>query len=260
MYHLPGFCFKSVILIVLALPITVSAQHGTVRYSHTRPVLALPGDQMDVLVSGPEAVDPTHVTISRILFFDAHSSLMYPSDNGPYVPGERTADGKDIGWEFIDSTFVRYDELLFVESRKFDEGLFLVEDALPSWSWKIAPGIERNYLGYRVMKATSTTELGDIEAWFTPEIPVSAGPGLFHGLPGLILMVTNTEIGEVYSAEEIDLVAQPNSTGPPVSGKQVMPDQYIQIIEQTVAEDQHMWEVARDAIINATPVKVRGNW
>ena len=30
-----------------------------------------------------------------------------------------------------------------------------------------------------------------ISAWYTPQIPVSAGPGNYHGLPGLILEVND---------------------------------------------------------------------
>lgn len=64
MYNLLGFCSKSVALIILALPITVSAQHGTVRYSHTRPVLSLPTDQVGELFD--HEIETTHYTTLRI--------------------------------------------------------------------------------------------------------------------------------------------------------------------------------------------------
>lgn len=257
MYNLLSFCSRSVALIILALPITVSAQHGTVRYSHTRPVLSLPTDQVGELVG--HEIHPTHYTMLRILLFDVGGSLMYPADEGPYVPGDTDTDGKEIGWEFIDSTLVRYDEQLFAESRKISEDIFLVEDSLPSWSWQLSPGLERDYLGYRVMKATSSTVQGDVDAWFTPEIPVPAGPGLFHGLPGIILMVTNNDTGEVYAAEEIDLTDRPRSMDPPVNGEGVTSKKYARIVEQIVAENQRTWEIVREAMINATPVD-RWNW
>ena len=257
MYNLLGFCSKSVALTILVLPITVSAQHGTVRYSHTRPVLSLPTDQVGELFD--HEIEPTHYTMLRILIFDVDGSLMYPVYGGPYVPGYTDSDGKEIGWEFIDSTLVHYDESLFAESRKIYDDIFLVEDSLPSWSWQLSPGLERDYLGYRVMKATSSTVQGDVEAWFTPEIPVPAGPGLFHGLPGIILMVTNNDTGEVYAAEEIDLTDRPRSMDPPVNGEGVTSKKYARIVEQIVAENQRKWEIVREAMINATPVD-RWNW
>ena len=257
MYNLLGFCSKSVALTILVLPITVSAQHGTVRYSHTRPVLSLPTDQVGELFD--HEIEPTHYTMLRILVFDVDGSLMYPVYGGPYVPGYTDSDGKEIGWEFIDSTLVHYDESLFAESRKIYDDIFLVEDSLPSWSWQLSPGLERDYLGYRVMKATSSTVHGDVEAWFTPEIPVPAGPGLFHGLPGIILMVTNNDTGEVYAAEEIDITDRPRSVDPPVNGEGVTSKKYARIVEQIVAENQRKWEIVREAMINATPVD-RWNW
>lgn len=69
------------------------------------------------------------------------------------------------------------------------------------------------------MKATSESEHGSIEGWFTTDIPVQAGPGLFHGLPSLILMVTNASSGEVYAAEEIDTKVAPTLIIPTGSGE-----------------------------------------
>ena len=69
------------------------------------------------------------------------------------------------------------------------------------------------------MKATSESEHGSIEAWFTTDIPVQAGLGLFHGLPSLILMVNNASSGEVYAAEEIGTKVAPSLIVPPGSGE-----------------------------------------
>ncbi len=43
---------------------------------------------------------------------------------------------------------------------------------------------------YKVFKATSISNGGKvIVAWFTPELPVSDGPSIYSGLPGMILML-----------------------------------------------------------------------
>lgn len=43
------------------------------------------------------------------------------------------------------------------------------------------------------------------EAWFTPEIPVSDGPYIFNGLPGLILKVVDTDKWYEFEIKSIDL-------------------------------------------------------
>ena len=41
--------------------------------------------------------------------------------------------------------------------------------------------------GYETQRATCQFRGRSYEAWFTPSIPISAGPNFFGGLPGLIL-------------------------------------------------------------------------
>jgi GLPGLI family protein len=48
-------------------------------------------------------------------------------------------------------------------------------------------------LGYPCLKATCEFSGRKYMAWFTTEIPVSDGPWKFHGTPGLILSVADTE-------------------------------------------------------------------
>ena len=115
-------------------------------------------------------------------------------------------------------------ENALVQSQEFYGKQFLVKDELLALNWKM--GTESKQIGqYMCFKATAmvpTTELtwynfswgnlrraaategetaGDqaqeaeiqmteIEAWYTPQIPVGHGPGEYWGLPGLILEVS----------------------------------------------------------------------
>ncbi|AZQ64521.1 GLPGLI family protein [Flammeovirga pectinis] len=45
--------------------------------------------------------------------------------------------------------------------------------------------------GYNCFLATTIYGNYEIEAWFTPEVPVSDGPYLFGGLPGLIVLLND---------------------------------------------------------------------
>lgn len=66
------------------------------------------------------------------------------------------------------------------------------EEPLNSFKWNISPET-RTFFGYKVQKATTNYGCRDWVAWFTPDLPWSEGPYKFNGLPGLIVMVSDTK-------------------------------------------------------------------
>ena len=96
--------------------------------------------------------------------------------------------------------------------------IFLIKDKLEKVDWKLEPET-KNIGEYACFKATTTREQEKreggisinkekdldteeqkkapeketitITAWYTPQIPISTGPGNYHGLPGLILEVND---------------------------------------------------------------------
>src|SRR5699024_5708709 len=62
--------------------------------------------------------------------------------------------------------------------------------------------------GYIAIKAEVTFRGRDFVAWFTPEIPISAGPWKFYGLPGLILVVKDEESKNLWYARNIKYTAE----------------------------------------------------
>ncbi|MFW6222146.1 MAG: GLPGLI family protein [Bacteroidota bacterium] len=69
--------------------------------------------------------------------------------------------------------------------------IFLYEDDIDI-EWKIFPE-RRQISGHTCQRAIATFRGRTWEAWFTNQIPVSDGPWKFHGLPGLILQVTDDQ-------------------------------------------------------------------
>lgn len=61
---------------------------------------------------------------------------------------------------------------------------------------------------YIAIKAEVSFRGRDFEAWFTPEIPIPAGPWKFYGLPGLILEVTDKENLFQWNAQSIKYPAE----------------------------------------------------
>jgi GLPGLI family protein len=112
---------------------------------------------------------------------------------------------------------------------------FRVEGPLESRNWKLQPE-RRKIGGYICMRATGNLEGDTITAWFTPEIPVPAGPAEYYGLPGLVLAVER--LGEtIFLATTVDL--SPPDTDlllPPRAGKEMTAEEFQQIVEEKSKE------------------------
>ncbi len=75
----------------------------------------------------------------------------------------------------------------------------------------------------------------EVTAWFTPQIPVSNGPGEYAGLPGLILelnvyrttLLCSKIVMNPKDAEKIE---------PPTKGKEVTREEYIKIVKEKTEE------------------------
>lgn len=68
----------------------------------------------------------------------------------------------------------------------------LYTEPLPAIDWELEEG-ERTILGYACRRARCTFRGRNYEAWYAPEIAVSAGPWKFGGLPGLILAIKDDD-------------------------------------------------------------------
>ena len=176
-------------------PVATSAQLGTLRKTHISPVVYSHYVAYRVATSDalgvPFAEPGTHTTVSRTMVSDATAALRVPKNEPHIKPGDRAVLS---GEEEIDTTFVDFGDGMCSESRVLGMEIYLVTDQQTVIRWRMESE-ERVYLNRRVLKATAVVESSVIDARFTPEIPVPAGPGLYGGLPGLILMVTNTESG-----------------------------------------------------------------
>lgn len=94
-----------------------------------------------------------------------------------------------------------------LEQIEFFGKQFLIDDQLENFGWQLGKETKMvgSYTCYkatckrqvvnRVMKrsedggSTTDTAFVDVVAWYTPQIPVSQGPDIYHGLPGFIMEV-----------------------------------------------------------------------
>jgi GLPGLI family protein len=79
-----------------------------------------------------------------------------------------------------------------------------------------------------------------VTAWYTPQIPVSQGPGEYHGLPGLILEVSADRTTILCSK----IVINPKVKEPiemPTKGKAVSKKEYNDIMKKKMEEMREMY-------------------
>lgn len=112
--------------------------------------------------------------------------------------------------------FKNIQEKTYTNKRELFGKIFLIKDSIPPTKW-VMTGETKKIGKYNAYKATYTKEVEDrvmsfsrnrgqnsnednnpvlpktklvtMVAWFTPEIPVSTGPAMYGGLPGLILEI-----------------------------------------------------------------------
>ncbi|MDQ6757285.1 MAG: GLPGLI family protein [Bacteroidota bacterium] len=134
---------------------------------------------------------------------------------------------------------------------------FIVTDSIRKLNWKLT-GESQTMLGHVCQKAIAqrtgkrmqmTMDNGKMErkeindttnivAWFTPDIPVPAGPEVQGQLPGLILSLDMNNGRVVYKALEITAKADVASIKEPTKGKKVTADEFTKERDKMMAEMQ----------------------
>ena len=129
---------------------------------------------------------------------------------------------------------------------------YLLEDTLAKPNWKILNDI-KDVAGHLCMKAQAydSIRMEKIVAWFAMDMPLSAGPDRFYGLPGLILEIDINDGGMLIEANKIDLksVAADLAPNKKIKGKKINFAQYQNILDEhikgKIKEEQYpYWGIA----------------
>ena len=115
--------------------------------------------------------------------------------------------------------------------------VFLVNSEIEAVPWKLGSE-KKKILEYTCMGATVTLDDQEIVAWFSPEIPVSLGPSVFGGLPGLILAVErNGETAYVATSVKLSPPTE-DSMVKPNKGSKVTREEFEAIQEEKEKEQK----------------------
>lgn len=94
----------------------------------------------------------------------------------------------------------------FFFTANVDSRDFFIYDKVPQPNWKIEENQTKTIAGYKCIKATGIFRGSNITAYFTKELPYSAGPFKFYGLPGLILDIRVDGMDhEIWKAEKVTI-------------------------------------------------------
>lgn len=216
----------------LLLPVAVAAQEGTVLYEQTTKMdFKLPPEMEHM-----RAQIPSSQTTNKLLFYNEAAALM---KNGPK---EETDDTEVSGTTFRfrmqapdNETFTGFEDGQVVRKQDFMGRTFLITDESEPLAWKMT-GEQSEFLGHLCLKAVAMRDTVAVEAWFTPEIPVPAGPEGYGGLPGLILVLTEDEGRVSYVAKEITPTVPAGIIQPPSEGRKVTRAEFRAIVEEKMKE------------------------
>lgn len=212
---------------------------GTIIYTRTTTYIFDPtgNDEWDAYAR----TLPTEGKFENVLYFTSEASLYDEST----MEKEAMSDSYQKVLFFatygkppkpmLKSLYIDFQKESKASLQEFMTREFLVESPLKNKGWKLDP--TRKKIGkYVCMKATMMLEGHTVTAWFTPEIPMPAGPAEYYGLPGVVLAVER--LGEtVQLATSIDLVPPPaDILVKPERGKKISPEAFDQIVKEKAEE------------------------
>lgn len=117
--------------------------------------------------------------------------------------------------------------------------VFIVEDSTRAPKWKVMNKI-KEIGGYMCMMAVTedTIKGQQITAWFADNLPVSIGPELYGGLPGMILELDINDGDLVITAKKIEMKAVTEDLNIPkkLKGKKVTEAQYNTLVSTHIKD------------------------
>lgn len=151
---------------------------------------------------------PPYRTSKHILQFTPTESYFYKEENEVSEDEDlnssrrrrwtrRMGSGEDV------KLYTDLTTRVSLESREFFGKKFLISGDANDYKWKFT-GDSKQVGSYFCQKAVHTDTTGTIVVWFTPMIPVSAGPENYTGLPGLILHVDINDGQRIITALEVE--------------------------------------------------------
>lgn len=180
------------------------------------------------------------------------TTLHFNKTESKYEDSEESAEPGEEGWSnrkevfFMKRNFATntlYDGITFLGKT------YLVHDTITPPAWKILNDL-KEVAGHICMNASlkDTLRKQNTLVWFALDMPISAGPERFFGLPGIILEVDINDGALIMTADKIDIMPLTTELDVPekIKGKKINSRQFMeledkQIKERKAAEEPWFW-------------------
>jgi len=230
-------------VLLITIPIFVLSQNkvGKVFYTEHLKLNIDFGDSMDeeMLKMIPKTRDN-----QKVLYFNESASLYTtPTDEEKEEMIESTSADGSMKTQFV---FRMPEEKFFrdlendktIEKKEIFGKGFLIEKETKALAWKLT-GQQKKIGTYACQQATYTKDSTIVEAWFSPQVPISAGPRGFDGLPGLVMEVITNDGDFIIRANKIVLEPIDESKlVAPKKGQRVSQEKFDAILEEKMKEQQ----------------------
>jgi len=212
-----------------------------------------------------------------ILTFNKSESI-YKEEEKLEAPGGQGGGFKMMGNFTGGLQYKNIKDSKVLQEQEFFGKQFLINDSLPKLEWKMSGETKQigkytcykatavrkvNQMDFRSMRrkdrekeeaekendSTSKKDIMDeievpkevtVTAWYTPQVPVSQGPGEFHGLPGLILEV-NSDRTTILCSKIVLNPDEKEKIKMPSKGKEVTRAEYNEIMTKKMEEMREMY-------------------
>jgi len=188
-------------------------------------------------------------TSSMNLYFNNSESIFRekPKEEEAYE-GREIGSGGNVRFRFwgaggsMNGYYRTLGSTAYLQEKDIMGKKFLVEDEERKYEWKITGRTEQ--LGqYQVIEAMTINDVDTIQAWFTPQIPVSSGPDSYSQLPGLILRVDVNQGKKMIYATNIDIrpLTEEEVIEKPKKGKKVTREDFEKMRAEKMEEMKEMY-------------------
>jgi GLPGLI family protein len=170
----------------LALPLFAQQTSGVIVYDQ---VISIDIEGHD-LPEGIAAMMPKEQKFEKVLYFSPEATLYENSDKSEDAQKQEfKQDNMEIHIDRNipdEKTYTDIKNKRVVEQKDLMGRMFLVSGNMEPEKWKFT-GRQKKILDLPCMEAVTASDKDTIIAWYTPNIPVQAGPEHISGLPGMVL-------------------------------------------------------------------------
>jgi GLPGLI family protein len=238
-------------IILFSNGLKAQTQEGTIRYLRTQNWAKMMASVDYISKQQRERMMYMWGTRSE---WKSYTLLHFNAVESKYEDSEEEAEPGMEGWSNRKETF--FMKRNFNDNTLFD-GItmlgktYLVHDTITPPAWKILNDM-KEVAGHICMNASlkDTVRHQDIIVWFALDMPNSAGPERFIGLPGIILEVDINNGALVMTADKIDLKPLTTELAVPekIKGKKINSAEYQKLIDEQIkdrktAEEPWFWGI-----------------